>query len=245
MSVTRELDLQTVSISKTEGINNVPWAHIQQRLGDLFDQENCVICICKNLVRIPDEDHLKALRGHKSVIKSYSKLRKRYIWENMNGQIQIFIQNCLYCQLQKLVRDKNKQPMLRTDTPCSSFDKVALDVVDPLSQTLRGNKYILTIQDQLTKFSLAIPFANTTSIDIANDLISCLICKFETLQAVLTDQSLNFWSTSLKAIARKFKIKQYKTTAFYPQLYGSPEESHHVLMEYLKQFTNKEKDWDE
>lgn len=44
---------------------------------------------------------------------------------------------------------------------------------------------------------------------------------------------------------RKFKIKQFKTTAFYPQSNGSLERSHQVLIEYLKQFTDKKKNWDE
>jgi transposase InsO family protein len=45
-------------------------------------------------------------------------------------------------------------------------------------------------------------------------------------------------------IARKFKIKHFKTTAYHPQSNGSVERSHHVIWEYLKQFTNKN-DWDQ
>lgn len=253
LSITRELELQTISISKTNKINNVQWGYIQQRLGDLFDTENYMIHICKNLVRIPDEDEREDLirenhsssLGHKGVTKTYNRLRKRYFWENMKQHIKTFIQNCLDCQQNKLVRVKNKQPMLLTSTPGSAFDKVALDVVDPLTQTQKGNKYILTIHDQLTKFSLAIPLASITLVDIADALISCLICKFGAPRAVLTDQGTNFLSTLIKALMRKFKIKQFKTTAFYPQSNGSLERSHQVLIEYLKQFTDKDKNWDE
>lgn len=132
--------------------------------------------------------------------------------------------------------------MVLTDTPGSAFDKVALDVVGPLPQTERGNKYILTIQDHLTKFSLAVPLASITSIDISDELIVNFICKFGAPRTVLTDQGTSFVSSLLKAIARKFKIKQYKTIAFYPQSNGFLERSHHVLMKYLKQFVIKEKD---
>jgi hypothetical protein len=47
----------------------------------------------------------------------------------------------------------------------------------------------------------------------------------------------------MRVIARKFKIKRYKTTAYRPQSNGSVERSHHVIWEYLKQFTNKD-NWD-
>ena len=63
--------------------------------------------------------------------------------------IQRRIQQCLNCQLKKLVQLKTKQPMVITDTPGTVFDKIALDVVGPLSKTKNGFEYILTRQDQL------------------------------------------------------------------------------------------------
>jgi len=36
----------------------------------------------------------------------------------------------------------------------SSFDKIAVDIVEPLPKTEKGNECILTLQDQLTKFCM-------------------------------------------------------------------------------------------
>jgi len=49
----------------------------------------------------------------------------------------------------------------------------------------------------------------------------------------------------MRAIARRFKIATYKTTAYRPQSNGSVERAHHVLWEYLKQVVNNKADWDE
>lgn len=68
---------------------------------------------------------------------------------------------------------------------------------------------------------------------------------FRAPRAILTDQGSNFTSSLLKILARKYKIKQIRTTAFYPQSNGSLERSHHVITEYLKQVTVDEKEWDE
>ena len=46
-------------------------------------------------------------------------------------------------------------------------------------------------------------------------------------------------SNLLKRLAKRFRIKQFRTTAFHPQSNGSLERSHHVLGEYLKQFVAK------
>lgn len=135
--------------------------------------------------------------------------------------------------------------MVITDTPRAAFDKVAMDVVGPLPVTRMGNEYVLTIQDLLTKYSLAIPLKRTTAIDISEAFVKNFIARFGAPRALLTDQGANFRSSFMKAIARKFRIKMYQTSAFYPQSNGSIERSHHVLAEYLKQYVNENNDWDE
>ena len=46
-------------------------------------------------------------------------------------------------------------------------------------------------------------------------------------------------------MAKCFRIKQFRTTAFHPQSNGSLERSHHGLGEYLKQFVAKNSEWDD
>ena len=58
------------------------------------------------------------------------------------------------------------------------------------------------------------------------------ICIFGSPKGVLTDQGRDFLSNLLKRLAKRFRIKQFRTTAFHPQANGSLERSHHVLEEY-------------
>ncbi|XP_076685843.1 uncharacterized protein LOC143377921 [Andrena cerasifolii] len=130
--------------------------------------------------------------------------------------------------------------MILTDTPVDAFDKISMDIVGPLPFTNTGNSYILTIQDNLTKYSLAIPLANITSEDIAEAFTEHFICKFAASpKAILTDQGPNFISSLMKKFARAFHIKQYRTSAFHPQSNGSLERSHHVLVEKPTRFFSK------
>lgn len=254
LDVARELNLSTISIARTAEIDDIKWPHIQRRLSDLFDHTTCKIIICKNSIRTPPpeereelirENHASTVAGHKGVNKTYKRLRQRYHWKNMKEQVQAFIQGCHNCQLKKLVRVKHKQPMTLTDTPGASFDKVAMDVMGPLPTSMAGNRYILTIQDLLTKYLVLIPLANTTSIDVAEAMRKNLISYFGAPRCILTDQGKNFTSTLMKILARKYKIKQVRTTAFYPQSNGSVERSHHVVTEYLKQIVEDKDEWDD
>jgi len=254
LDITRELGLHSVSISKTERIDSTPWAHLQKRLAAYFDQAECQVMVCLNLIQIPpihrrtsliEENHASALGGHKGVTKTYYRLKQRYHWTNMKEDVQAYIHNCMGCQRKKLVRVKGRQPMMLTDTPGSAFDKVALDIMGPLPVTSQGNRYVLTVQDLLTKYLIAVPLANATSMDIADGLRKYLISYFGSPRTILTDQGANFTSSLMKALARKFRIKQIRTTAFHPQGNGSVERTHHVITEYLKQYTDRGNGWDE
>jgi len=66
------------------------------------------------------------------------------------------------------------QPIVITDTSGFSFDKIAMDILGPLPNTERVNKYILTLQDQLTKFCMEIPLLDQTFETIAEAFVSLL-----------------------------------------------------------------------
>ena len=110
----------------------------------------------------------------------------------MKLDIQKYIQVCLQCQLKKLVRVKTKNPMVITDTPGVAFEKISMYIVGPLPVTKSGNECILTIQDNLTKYSLAIPLPNPQTSTIADAFVKRFICIFGSAKGVLTVQGTNF-----------------------------------------------------
>ena len=101
-----------------------------------------------------------------------------------------------------------------------------MDIVGPLPETKSGNLYILTIQSNFTKYSLAIPLPNHQANTIAYAFVKKFIRIFGSPKGVLTDQGRDFLSNLLKRLTKRFKIKQFCTTAIHPQSNGSLERSH-------------------
>ena len=143
------------------------------------------------------------------------------------------------------MRVKTKEPMVITDASFDAFDKVSMNIIGPLPYTRAGNSYIHTIQDDLTKYSLGIPLVSFTSEEIAETFFKNFICQYGCPKAILTDQGSSFIRSVMKKFARSFNIEQYKTSAFHLQSNGSLERSHHVLIEYLKHYITKERQWDQ
>ena len=101
------------------------------------------------------------------------------------------------------------------------------------------------MQDQLSKSSLAAPLPNALATTIADAFIKNFICIFGAPKVVLTDQGRNFLSSLIQKIAKRFKMKIVRTTAFYPQSNGSLERSHHAQGEFLKQYSDKDCECDQ
>ena len=155
-----ELQMKSISISRIgNGFNQISWPMIETEIRKIFGQGDYVITICYGDVETPPETdqerlireyHCSATGGHKGSNKIYEKIRENFYWTNMREQVREFVPNCKDCKLNKAVRIKTKLPMKITDTPSEAFAKVEMDIVGPLPETESGNKYILTIQDNLT-----------------------------------------------------------------------------------------------
>jgi len=254
LDVITELQLNSFSIRKTENFDEIPWTYVLNQLTKHLQEMPINITVCKDLIQVPtadqrlpliSENHSSAVGGHKGVTKTYNRLRPHFYWNTMKKDIQNFIQKCRQCQLKKLTKMKTKQPMIITDTPGSAFDKVSLDIMGPLPITPRRNMYILTMQDLLTKYSVAVPLQEANSLTIADAFVNNFICIYGAPEIILMDQRTNFLSSLIRNLTKKFNIKHFKTTAYHPQSNGSLERSHYVLTEYLKTQINKDEEWDE
>lgn len=98
--------------------------------------------------------------------------------------------------------------MVITDTPAESFEKCALDIVGLLTVTSNGNKYLLTFQNNLTKFSKAILISNQENATVTKEFVTKIICKYDNPRTVLTDRGTNFASEIFKSVCKLLRINK-------------------------------------
>jgi transposase InsO family protein len=166
--------------------------------------------------------------------KTYEAINEHYHWPNMREEIEEYIKKCTKCQLNKTLRPKKKAPMQITTTAGHPFEKYAVDVGGPMTETMSGNRYILTFQDDLSKFLVAIPIPQQDAQTIAKEFVLNFVPKFGTPAQILTDQGSYFLSDLFKNTCKLLKIKKIQTTAFHPESNGGLERSPRVLTEYLR-----------
>lgn len=248
------LKIQSAKICRVgNNLDQINWTSVEQIIRQHFTGSGLKLCVCSAEIIIPPnldrenlikENHESTIAGHKGVSKTYWRIRENYYWKSLKNDVREFVRLCRKCQENKLVRVKTRQPMKITDTPTQPFEKVQIDIVGPLPETPSGNKYILTIQDNFSKYSDAIPLLTIDSVSVAYALAEEFISRYGCPRAIHTDQGSNFISNIMKTFCKIFKIEKITSTAFHPQSLGSLERSHHSLVEYLKTFSDK-KSWDQ
>ena len=122
------------------------------------------------------EYHDAPIGGHQGIDRTIKRIRLIHNWHGLTKDVEKYIAKCELCQKNKLSR-KTKVPLIITDTPTKPFEKCALDIVGPLTITTNGNKYLLTFQDNLTKFSKAIPIPNQEANTISKEFVTKIILE--------------------------------------------------------------------
>ena len=134
--------------------------------------------------------------------------------------------------------------MKLTQCPGAVFERVSIGIMGPIGNvSADGYEYILMIQCQLSKFLVAVPLRNIETPTVATAFINSFICSYGTPRELISDRGVQFVSNLMRAVARRFKIKQITTCAYSPSSNGMVERSNHVITEYLRNYTNKYKDW--
>ena len=163
----------------------------------------------------------------------------------MRREVEDYVKQCKSCQVNKILTPKNKAPMQVTTTAERPFEKCYLDVVGPLPVMVQGNRYILTFQDDLSKYVVAVPVEKQDAETIARAFVGRIVLLYGTPQIVQTDQGSNFMSEVFRDTCSLLKIKKIQSTAFHPESQWSIERSHHVLAEYLHHYVSEDQtDWD-
>ena len=103
-----------------------------------------------------------------------------------------YVKSCRLCQIEKTTRIKNQAESIIPDIPLAPKDKIALDIFGPLPETTNGNKYILSLEDRLTRYTVLIPLVNETSNSIIEGLLDYYIYIFSASKTILTDQGSSF-----------------------------------------------------
>ena len=93
-------------------------------------------------------------QSHPGIRATRRLLSSKYVWQNMNRDVDLWTRSCLPCQRSKVFRHTT-QPSAAFIPPDSRFSHIHIDLVGPLSES-HGCKYLLTAVDRFTRWCEAL-----------------------------------------------------------------------------------------
>lgn len=171
--------------------------------------------------------------GHAGINRMYNNIKRYYFWVGLRKDVESFVKKCDDCQRFKHFRP-NIEPLTITTTATSAFQKIYLDLVGPLDPDVVDNRYILTLQCELSKFIEAYPIPNKEAITVADSFIKNFVVRYGIPNELVTDQGTEFLTSTLEEICKLLKIKKLHSTAYHHETLGALENSHKCLGAYLR-----------
>ena len=110
--------------------------------------------------------HSSLVGGHMGAKKTLDKVRCRFYWVGQRKDITQWCISCPTCCSRKTPIPAPCAPM-QLDPVERPLQRVAMDILGPLPETEKGNKYILVIGDYFTKWKEAYPLPNMEAMTVA------------------------------------------------------------------------------
>lgn len=183
--------------------------------------------------------------GHAGQFKMDCAARRRFWWPHQKQDVINFCQACERCARNKPPYKTNRaklQPMV-TGYP---NEIVGIDMVGPLPETRRNNRYILVMVDYFSKWCEAIAIERTDAICVAKTIFEYWIARFGVPEQLHSDRGSNFESAVIHDLCNLLGSKKSRTTPYHPEGNGLVERTNRTLKAYLKAFVDRQstRDWD-
>ena len=191
------------------------------------------------------EAHNGLTGAHLGSERTISKITKTYTWPKMKADVVAYVKACEICQSRKPPKQYARQ-FLKNISVDGIFHRVAMDIVGPLPVTHRQNRYILVVQEYLTKYPLAFAIPDQKADTIAQIYVEEVILVYGAPAVILTDLGSNFTSSLMKSVNSYWGIKQSFTTAYHPQCDGMVERFNRTLATMIASIIeDSKKNWDD
>ena len=182
--------------------------------------------------------------GHMGILKTLARLKNYATWHRMGRDVLQYVKSCATCN-----RQKNGAPKARASQRSyhvgSPMERVHIDVLGPITETPRGNRFVLVMVDQFTKWVECCAMPNQTAETVARCLVDNIVARLGCPLELHSDQGRNFESRIFQEMCTMLEISRTRTTPYRPQANGQVERFNRTILQILRCFmVDHYTDWD-
>jgi len=183
------------------------------------------------------------LGGHLSVDKTVSKITQDFWFVGLRRYVRYHIRMCMECLMTK--KPRGKQPGVLHPIPPGRrpFEVVHGDHIGPFVTSTEGNRYILVLVDNLTKF-VSLFAATDTSTEGVLYAMDRFVNRYGLPKKLITDRGTCFTSKRFENFCEVHGISHILNSTRRPQANGQVERINSVILAMLISKAGEEDQWD-
>eukprot|EP00731_Ephydatia_muelleri_P036030 Em0193g3a len=195
--------------------------------------------------RILHSCHSDPTSGHLGIKRTIKRIRERFTWKGLNTEVIQLVKSCEVCQ-----RNSAKLAVGSTELHpipvVTTWHHVSIDFVGPISPiSTSGNRYILTLSDQFSKWVEAVAVPTKEAHRVASALYK-IFMRMGLPNVLTTDNGSEFRNKLNAAMLKKLGIRHSFITPYHPQSNGLDERYNQTLQSMLSKAVMGHKEmWDE
>jgi len=174
------------------------------------------------------ENHDPKYVAHPGTKRTYSLISLSYWWPKMRETIEQYVRRCDPYQRRKENREMIA-PLGDVEEPKFPFEVTLMDITGPYPTTLRGNKYLLTFIDHLTKYAGVFPIPDHTAETCARVYSSQIVTRLGSGSTLITDQGREFMSSFFQRTCKILGVRRVRTSSYHASSNGMVERLHRSL----------------
>ena len=182
--------------------------------------------------------------GHLGQTKTYQKAQLHCYWFGLNTDVKLYVATCATCNQNKGAQHKHWAPLTRFQAGLPG-EGVHLEILGPFLESSKGNRYVLIVIDQFTRWLEMVPLPVQDAESVAKAFFKSYVVRFGVPITVHTDQGRNFESDLFKAFCHLLEIAKTQTTPYRPSANGQVERYNQLVLNHLRCYIQKDqRDWD-
>ena len=209
------------------------------------------ICIWRGgeqLIIIPEalvDQFLEYIHGlnHRGINQMLNMIYGQFYVCDVKERVKNFVRGCLKCRKIKPGKRSLNEPV-RQSVAFAPWSHVHMDLSGPFPRSWQGNRYILAVICNLTRWCVlrAIPSKHAESVAVG---LRSVFCEYGPCTSLLSDNGKEFANRDLRTLLNSMGVNLQHSTPYRPQSNGIVERLNQKIKSLLKLHDAEDLTWED
>ena len=189
--------------------------------------------------------HDSKINGHAGFLKTYFRCRSLFYFPNQLNLVKQHIAKCIACQKRKLPAHPNRAELAQLKTATEPLEIVEIDLMQMKTRSAQGNKFILLLIDNISRYLTAYPIPNKSAEIVAKKLHE-FILMHGSMDTLISDKGKEMDNAIIEKSCDILKVNHLLSIAYRHQSNAHIERSIRTVRDYLALVAEQDKlNWED